>query len=470
VPVVLLGCLLLAAVSLAFPSVPTYDPWAWLIWGREVLSLNLATTNGPSWKPLPVLFTTVFALAGDLAPSLWLVVARAGGLLAVVMAYRLTVRLVDGRGRVLGGVLAAVALLSISPLLRLTALGHSEGLLVALVLWSIERHLAGKPLPAFALGVAAALIRPEVWPFLGAYGLLLWLREPGLRWHVAFGLAAVPALWFLPELWGSGDALRASSRALAPDPGTATLTRNPPLEALRGAAGLLMWPLQAAALAGAAWAVARRERAIIALAGGGLAWIALVVAMTALGYPGVPRLMLPAVAIACVLAGVAAAHLVGLPKTRRIALLVGSLFVVAGAVAAAPRGPSVLDFATPLRDEAALHRDLALAVERAGGPDRVLACGRPATAPLQVPALAWLLRVPIATVSTDAQVPGVVFRAPDVMSSQSLPELADDDAALSRVAQVGDIHVLAGACPELATPSRPRAAPRARPARRTGTD
>jgi hypothetical protein len=163
--------------------------------------------------------------------------------------------------------------------------------------------------------------------------------------------------------------------------------------------------------------------------------------------------MLPAVAIACVLAGVAAAHLVGLPKTRRIALLVGSLLVVAGAVAAAPRGPSVLDFATPLRDEAALHRDLALAVERAGGPDRVLACGRPATAPLQVPALAWLLRVPIATVSTDPQPPGVVFVAPHATSPRPLPELSDDDTAYHPVATAGSVRVSA-TCPLVgSTPS-----------------
>ena len=55
------------------PAGPTYDPWAWIIWGREITEGDLDTRTGPSWKPLPVLFTTPFALTGDAgAPELWL--------------------------------------------------------------------------------------------------------------------------------------------------------------------------------------------------------------------------------------------------------------------------------------------------------------------------------------------------------------------------------------------------------------
>src|SRR3954471_14057602 len=90
----LLGCLAVATLSLLLPSVPTYDPWAWIIWGREVLHGDLVTTTGPSWKPLPVIFTTPFSLLGDDgAPLLWLTVARAGGVLAFAMAFRLGSRL-----------------------------------------------------------------------------------------------------------------------------------------------------------------------------------------------------------------------------------------------------------------------------------------------------------------------------------------------------------------------------------------
>ncbi len=70
---VLLACLAIASVSLLFPSTPTYDPWAWLLWGREILEFDLVTEGGPSWKPLPVLFTGPFSLFGEeVAPYLWL--------------------------------------------------------------------------------------------------------------------------------------------------------------------------------------------------------------------------------------------------------------------------------------------------------------------------------------------------------------------------------------------------------------
>ena len=90
----MLTCIGLAALSLIGPHSATYDPWAWLVWGREITHLDLVTTTGPSWKPLPVIFTTPFSLLGDsAAPVLWLLVARAGGLLAIAMAYRLAARL-----------------------------------------------------------------------------------------------------------------------------------------------------------------------------------------------------------------------------------------------------------------------------------------------------------------------------------------------------------------------------------------
>ena len=34
------------------------------MWGREIVHVNLQTTGGPTWKPLPVIFTTLFAPFG----------------------------------------------------------------------------------------------------------------------------------------------------------------------------------------------------------------------------------------------------------------------------------------------------------------------------------------------------------------------------------------------------------------------
>src|SRR5881394_848932 len=88
------AALVVGAISLLIPSTPSYDPWAWLVWGREIAHFKLHTTGGPSWKPLPVIFTTLFAPFGKAAPDLWLVVARAGAVMAAAMVFRLSWRLV----------------------------------------------------------------------------------------------------------------------------------------------------------------------------------------------------------------------------------------------------------------------------------------------------------------------------------------------------------------------------------------
>src|SRR3954464_3234323 len=130
--------LALTALSFLAPSAPTYDPWAWIIWGREILHLDLSTVDGPSWKPLPVLLTTPFALFGSLAPDLWLFVARAGAIAGVVMAFRVARRL----GGVPAGAAAAGAYVVAPWMLRNSALGNSEGLLVARALAAGARHPA----------------------------------------------------------------------------------------------------------------------------------------------------------------------------------------------------------------------------------------------------------------------------------------------------------------------------------------
>src|ERR1051325_365836 len=87
------AALVIGAISLLIPSTPSYDPWAWLVWGREIFHVNLQTTGGPSWKPLPVLFTTAFAIFGRPRPDLGLGSARAGALMAVAMVFKLAWRL-----------------------------------------------------------------------------------------------------------------------------------------------------------------------------------------------------------------------------------------------------------------------------------------------------------------------------------------------------------------------------------------
>src|SRR3546814_2306774 len=88
--------------------------------------------------------------------------------MSLVAAFFLARRL-DGRW--VGGV-AAVAGIAMAPwFLRNAAYGNSEPLLVALLLGAIEREFAGHHKVAFSLGVGAALLRPEAWPFLAAYSI-----------------------------------------------------------------------------------------------------------------------------------------------------------------------------------------------------------------------------------------------------------------------------------------------------------
>ena len=62
--------------------------------------------------------------------------------------------------------------------------------MVAFTLWAVERHLDGRYRQAFVLGFLAALLRPEIWLFLGLYGLWLLLIDRSALWLVVGGWRA----------------------------------------------------------------------------------------------------------------------------------------------------------------------------------------------------------------------------------------------------------------------------------------
>ena len=427
-----LGILAAAAASLLLPWAPGYDPLAWLVWGREVASLQLDTTSGPAWKPLPVAVTALLSPAGEAAAALWVALARAGALAAVVAAAALAARLAPARGRWLAGCSAAVALLLAEGFVQGAALGYSEGLLAALALLAVERHAAGRQGHALALAGAAALLRPETWPFLAVYGGWAWLRRPSLRPLVAGLALAVPALWLGPELWGSGDLLRSSERARIPNPGAPTLAERPALATFAAFAGLLP-PLAVAALAALG-----RDRVMLALAGGAAAWVALVAAMAEIGYSGEPRYLLPAAAPLAVLAGAGLARLaVSAPGPGRIAAAAGAAAVAASVAVAGPEAGRV---AATLEHAAALHGDLGRAVDVAGGAERLRACGPPYAGRYRFPAVAWRLGLPISEVALAPSAPGVVLRSRLTASSPPEP---DAPAGFALLADGGEWDVLA---------------------------
>src|SRR5215210_9524234 len=224
------------------------------------------------------------------------------------MAHRLAGGRIYG---MLAGASAFAALLSSNKYVRDAALGNSEPILAAVVLWAFERHLDGRRDHALYLGVAAALLRPEAWPFLALYGLWLWFFEPRLRTRlVAFALL-VPACWILPEWWGAGDPFRAGSRANAPNPGSAAFAAHPAFELFKRFAESTVAPVElgtiiAVAVAGVAWVKRRAQGAVLALAALGFSWFALVAVMTEAGLAGNQRYMMVTTAAVSVLGGVGA--------------------------------------------------------------------------------------------------------------------------------------------------------------------
>ncbi|HEV3408517.1 MAG TPA: hypothetical protein VG079_07525 [Gaiellaceae bacterium] len=445
----LAGCLGVAVLSLVLPSSPTYDPWAWLVWGREITELDLDTRYGPSWKPFPVLFTTVFAVFGDAAPPLWLVVARAGAILAVVMTYRLASRLAGGgRVGVLAGAAAAFGLVFTEGWIRHGALGNSEGLLVAFVLLAIDRHLDGSRGQALAAAFGAALLRPEVWPFLGLYAVFLWLKEPRLRALAAASVLVLPILWFVPDLVATGELLRSSERAQDPTPGSPAFADRPAFEVASRAVSIPPVAVVAAFAAALAlgvltWRANRRFPPILALALGVVAFVGLVALMTEAGYSGNLRyLLLPAALMA-----VAGAATIG-ELARRAG---GRQAVAVGALAAAALGASAALHVGLIRTdldevtyEGRLYHDLGRAVSAADGAG-VADCGRPVTGPFHVPALAWHLRVHTGTVGLEPEAEAIVFRAPTRPGTGAAPPKSAL-ANVPAVARAGEWEVFA-TCP-----------------------
>jgi hypothetical protein len=391
----LIGCLAVGAASLLTVSAPTYDPWAWIIWGREILHGDLVTLEGPSWKPLPVLFTTPFALFGDdTAPALWLVIARAGGVLAFAMAYRLGARLAGQWA----GAIAAVSLLLADEFVFNFARGNSEGLLVALVLWAIERHLDGRRSQAFVLGFAAALLRPEVWPFFALYGLWLiyqaWDGEvPWREFALVSGLGLLTlVLWFVPEYLGSGDWLRAAARARDPNPDSAAFAAHPFVEVFRRSASVLSLPLYLGAAIATAIAAWRRDRVQLALAAMATILMIAVAAMTQAGFAGNLRYVALPAALLCVLAGAGWVEVVR--SARRWAPLVAVLLAAAAwPFVAADVQTLKEDRQQTLTESDFYGPNLKAVIAKAGGEAKIKSCGAVLSGPFQVPSVAWRLHL-----------------------------------------------------------------------------
>jgi hypothetical protein len=491
-----LVALALAVVSLRFPSTPAYDPWSWIIWGREIAHLQLVTTGGPTWKPLPVLFTTLFAPFGEDAPQLWLIVARTGGITALALAFTLAFRLARAVPRpatgledaspggpvpepphgllpaVIAGLGAAAGLLILSQYIDYVALGDSEGLLAAATLLAILRHLDGARSQALFWAFVVALDRPEAWPFFGFYAVYVWRQDPRARKLTGALAATVLPLWFIPELLGSGSLIRGVQTAQHPRPESATFARCPfCTELTEHAWQLVATPFKLGALALLAFILVRLaarvrsapgrrlaalraqtnywERVVLMVGGLGLGWFLEEAVLTQAGFSGNDRYLIAAAAVIVVLGAVAWAGALSWLGTRLMrlggrtagVLAAVALFAPGVVLISRPHSGALLSVSpteSSLRYQADLRRDLPKAVELAGGASALITCGPIQTNPSEAPLTAWTLGLELASISSSRG--DVIIQARNAVSAPLLPAVPTHPR-YRLVAQVGTVSI-----------------------------
>ncbi len=396
-------CLVLAALLLLVARAPAYDVWSWLVWGREAAHLDLDTSFGPQFKPLPVLVAALSAPFGAAAVPIWMFVAYATGLLAVIGAARVAWR---AYGPVAAAITAVGVLTSTEYTFYLLPSGMSEPMLMACFCWAVDRHLAGRRLAAYALGVTAGLLRPEAWPFVIAYAIWLSRDRDGagdrrVRPGLLAGLALLmPAAWFLPEWWGSGNPFRTGMGKATP--GGPVTTAHPGLTVLANTFDGTLGIIAVGALIGLAVAITQRHRLLLVVAGIGISWLAIVALLAEAGKSsGVTRYLIVTQAAAWILAGAGWVQVVrwarrwlrgrGLARALSAALPLA----VVGALAV----PSALSFAgevqpgwAQVRYQQGAYLATAEAVRLAGGKAVLNQCTPYNwSAPLREPEFAWLL-------------------------------------------------------------------------------
>ena len=384
---------------------PGFDPYGWLVWGRQTVAGNLDTNAAPSWKPLPFLFTAPYGLFGRYQLWLWMVtalaVSLAGAVFAGRIAYRLTARDSDRRyPAYAAAAFAAAGYFGLSSYWHYMLSAQSDPMIVALCLAAIDCHLSGRYRWAWVLGALASLGRPEVWLFLGLYSIWAWLRVPSMRWLIGGGIVLLVVLWFgIPALTSRSPFVAASNalgsgRRLRSDRVFGTIGRF---------LGLNPAAIELTALLAVAVAAVRRDRVTLALAAGVCAWVIVEIAFSLHGWPGLGRYMFEPAAVLIALAGVGIGNLlVQAPRISRVAGWAGVALVAVIVLALVPpavtRARSEHHDIVGQRTRTAQINKLTGTISRLGGAARLRACGEPLTRLEYQTILAWNLHVNVARV------------------------------------------------------------------------
>jgi hypothetical protein len=386
---------------------PGYDPYGWLVWGKQTLHWNLDTNGAPSWKPLAYIFTVPYAVFGHYALWLWMFTSVTVSLSAVLFAARIAYRLTgapEGRryAAIAAAVFAGLAVLGIRDYTHFILSSQSDTMIVALCLGAIDFHLSGHPRVAFALGVLASLGRPEVWPFLALYTVWAWRKVPSMRRLIVGGLLVLPVFWFGITAFTSKSPFTAGNLAF-----------NSP-RAIHGSkiGGVLdrfldlhEWPVQVAALLAFLYAAYRRERVTLAIGAAAIVWVLVEIAFALHGWPAVPRYLFEPTAIVGVLAGVAVGRLLSvsarLPSPRlgkrSAPALAGVVLPVALVGSLVPATASRVRIEnkdlTHEQERTTQINRLHSVISQLGGPKRIMRCGQPQIPTEFQSVLAWSLGV-----------------------------------------------------------------------------
>jgi hypothetical protein len=409
----LLAILLLSLGLVAWARTrPGFDPYGWLVWGRQTLSLSLDTNAAPSWKPLPYLLTVPYALFGNAQLWLWMFTAVAISLAGVVFAARIAYRLVGpdverSYAALAAAVFAGVGVLAIQDYSHYVLSYQSDPVIVALCLGAVDCQLSRRPRWALALWLLASLGRPEVWPFLGLFCLWSWRALPAMRVLVVAALLLLVALWFGIPAVTARSPFVAGTNALG---SVRAPHGNKVLDTMSRFVHLQPVLLEVVALLGVALAVVRRDRVTLALAAGTVLWVLVEIAFALHGWPALPRYMFEAAAAVAVLAAVAVGRLLADPlglgghARSRLTLARWAGLALAVAICAA-LVPSAVSRVRDERSDLSAQRlrtteinRLGPAISRAGGAALVRGCGEPLTLLEYQTILAWHLRINVARI------------------------------------------------------------------------